>query len=89
MSVRDAVIDLKRYPQVDGSIIYIVKSIDREDFPETKGTVRMDLWQGKRFSELNGKCNWCIFEFMDIKGYIPKSLFNMGLGSWKKKELLL
>ncbi len=89
MSIRDSVIVSNRYPQVDGSIIYITKSIKRPDYPETKGTVRMDLWQGRRFSERDGKCRWCLFEFMDIKGYIPKGLFNMGMGSWKKRELIL
>ena len=61
MSVRDAVIDLRRYPQSDGSIVYIVKSLDRRDYPETKGTVRMDLWQGKKI--FGGRWEMCLVYF--------------------------
>ena len=44
MSVRDAIIDVKRYPQQDGSIIYVIKSIEKPDRPIAKNTIRMDLW---------------------------------------------
>lgn len=32
-------------------------------------------------------CYYLLFEFMDLKGYVPKSLLNMAIGAHKTNEI--
>ena len=45
MTDRDLLLQVQKVPQDNGTYIVICKSIDRSDFPEKKGVIRMEMFK--------------------------------------------
>ena len=65
-----------------------MRTINRENIiPIPENTVRMELWKGVRAYSKGNDVHFLDFSFGDLKGYIPKSLMRLAVGTQMRKGL--
>lgn len=87
MSSRDGIIEIISEVDKQGRAVSILHTKERNDIPVPDNTVRMDFWRGSMIQDRGNDCYYLFFEVMDLKGYVPKSLLNMGIGAGKTNEI--
>ena len=82
ISSRDAIYRFERFDnQPCGSHIMIMRSVDRPNLPIPKNTIRMEMWKASRAIEKGNDVHFVDFTYFDLKGYIPKTLLRLSMGS--------
>jgi hypothetical protein len=77
MTDRESLMSMQRIEQGD-KVIYIIKSIEREDFPRSNKMVRMDFFKAVEYTKLeSGGLTAIEFVKFDLGGYFPTSILNM------------
>ena len=79
MTDRESVLSMKRLKSNDPKkALYLIKSIERDDFPRTNKMIRMDMFKGVEYTKLEeGGLSAVEFIKFDLGGYFPTSVLNM------------
>jgi hypothetical protein len=65
-----------------------MRTINRENIiPIPENTVRIEKWEGVRAYSKGKDVHFLDFSFVDLKGYIPKSLMRLAVGTQMRKGL--
>lgn len=87
ISSRDAIYRMEKFEnQPDGSSILMMRTVDRPNLPIPKNTYRMEMWKGSRSIEKGNDVHFVDFTYFDLKGYIPKTLLRLSMGSQLRKR---
>ena len=66
----------------------MLRTINRENLvPIPENTIRMEMWKCVRASPKGNDVHFLDFSFVDLKGYIPKSLLRLTVGTQMRKGL--
>lgn len=78
---REVVVQTSLYEQPDNKILYVTKSIERDDIPHIADAVRMEFYKATLLWSENGDLHMTEFTNMNLKGYFPIRLMNMVMAS--------
>jgi len=76
-SDRMATVAMYLHKMDDGTVLYLMQSVEREDAPMDKGCVPMHYFKACHYIEADGALHATTFEQVDLGGYFPSSLLNM------------
>jgi hypothetical protein len=77
LSERDMLLKIQRIYMPDDKCLVISNSVEREDYPEFKGIIRMDMFKMSLCWQDGPDTTMIEFSSFDMKGSIPASLINM------------
>mmetsp|Transcript_14987 Transcript_14987/g.23203 ORF Transcript_14987/g.23203 Transcript_14987/m.23203 type:complete len:142 (+) Transcript_14987:575-1000(+) len=81
MTDRESLIQLTIDKVSDTVYNFVVESVEREDFPEQKGVIRMETFKASRVEQVGPNLKIMEFLTFDIKGSVPTMLINMMMAS--------
>ena len=81
MSDRDQVVRRLVTEQPDGSVLVTIENVEHPDAPEIPGVIRMQMFKAIRAEQVGNDIHLTDFSSVDMKGYFPKRLLNMMIGT--------
>ena len=87
MSLRETLIEMKAFPQPDGSRLLVMQSVEHPDFPITNKAIRIYIFKANLARNVDGGCFITEYASMNMGGWFPMRLMNMMIGTNMKKGM--
>mmetsp|Transcript_40337 Transcript_40337/g.61553 ORF Transcript_40337/g.61553 Transcript_40337/m.61553 type:complete len:142 (+) Transcript_40337:583-1008(+) len=77
MTDRESLIHFTMKKESDTVYQFVTESVERDDFPEKKGVIRMEMFKASRVEQQGSDLKLLEFSNFDMKGSFPTRLINM------------
>lgn len=88
MTMRENLFSMEKISLDDGRTLFLIRSVERPDFPITKKAIRMKFYKASCYKQVGEDLHVKEFSNFSLGGYFPAKLLNMILASTISKKIV-